>query len=80
MSWGVSLGIKSERTITMTFEDAVDEIDDAEALMLIAYKKLMNVEKRCPKAVGYPLKDVIITLDSARLALILVQDDYSAMR
>ena len=63
----------------MTFEDAVDEIDDAEALMLIAYKKLMNVEKRCPKAIGYPLKDVIITLDSARLALVIVREDYSVV-
>jgi len=63
----------------MTFEDAVEEIDDAEALMLIAYKKLMNVEKRCPKAIGYPLKDVIITLDSARLALVIVREDYSVV-
>ena len=63
----------------MTFEDAVEEIDDAEALMLIAYKKLMNVEKRCPKANGYPLKDVIITLDSARLALVIVREDYSVV-
>lgn len=60
----------------MTFEDAVEEFDEVETLMSIAYKKLMDVQKRCPKVTGYPLKEVIITLDSARLALVMVRDDY----
>jgi hypothetical protein len=58
-------------------EDAIDEISDAQELMRIAYKKLMNVQKSCPNPVGYPLKDVIISLGTAQLSLSIVQSDYS---
>lgn len=55
--------------IRMDFEEAVDEISDAQELIRIAYKKLMNVQKSCPNPVGYPLKDVIVTLGTAELTL-----------
>lgn len=60
----------------MTFEDAVDEINDAMSLMEIAEKTLMAVEKKCPVSEGYPLKDVIISLGATRLSLVLVEDKY----
>ena len=61
----------------MNVEDAIDEISDAQELMRIAYKKLMNVQKSCPNPVGYPLTDVIISLGTAELTLSLVKSDYS---
>jgi len=60
----------------MSFEDAADEIEDAMALLKIAYKKLMSVQKSCPKPEGYPLKDVIITLGTAELTLVIVREEY----
>lgn len=63
----------------MTWEEALDEICDAETLMTIAYKKLMHVEKSCHKPDGYPLKDTIISLGTAQLTLVIIKDEYAKM-
>lgn len=60
----------------MTFEDALDVLEMADAHMSIAYKKLMRVSKECPKKSGYPLKDIIIGLGTATLTLGIVRAEY----
>lgn len=61
----------------MTWEDAWIEINDAEHLLRMAYRKLINVEKRRPKPDGLQLKGTIINIDCAQMYLGLVKDEYS---
>jgi hypothetical protein len=60
----------------MNNERALKELSDAEELMNRAYEKMMQVSKECPKELGYPLKDVIISLGTATLCLVLVKCEY----
>jgi len=64
----------------MKIERAVKELADAENLMNRAYQKMLRVSKQCPKDQGYPLKDVIISLGTATLCLVLVKSEYEKER
>ena len=61
----------------MSSEEAVMELSNAEDLLTRAYRKMLRVSKGVPGVEGgYPLKDVIIKVDVARMCLMLVKDEY----